>query len=129
MSLGHDAVMTPDDLRRALSAAPGEAVSTCLLALDDPDAVVHADWVHPHHPSTANLLTIYRRRATHVEEIGLPTIGFRDVVERLEQTPHEALRLAGIEGANGYPWCVVFLSPTEPTVVAALAVLGPVPPI
>ena len=118
--------MNPDELRRALTAASGDAVPTCLATMDEPDAVVNT-WPDHRPTPTANLLTIYRRRAAHVEDIGLPTVGFRDAVERLEQTPHETLRLAAVDSASGHPACVVFLSPTEPEVVAALAVLGPVP--
>ena len=97
---------------------------TCLATLDDADSVVNT-WPDHRPTPTANLLTIYRRRAAHVEAIDLPTIGFREAVERLEQTPHETLRLAGIDGAGGRPSCIVFLSPAESEVVAALAVLGP----
>lgn len=117
--------MTPDDLRRALAIASGDAVPTCLATMDEPDAVVNT-WPDHRPTHTANLLTIYRRRAAHVEAIGLPTVGFRDAVQRLEQTPHETLRLAGVDSASGHPACVVFLAPDEPVVVAALAVLGPV---
>ena len=120
--------VTPDDLRHALTSANGEAVASCLAALDEPHATVHADWLDQGPVSRSNLLTIYRRRADHVAAIGLPTLGFREAVQRLEETPHETLRLAGMEGAKGYPWCVVFLAPDEPAVVASLAVLGPLPP-
>lgn len=119
--------MTPDDLRRALTDAHGQAVATCLAALDKPEASVHTDWADMDPVATSNLLTIYRRRAGHVEDIGLPTLGFREAVQRLEETPHTSLRLAGVEGATGYPACVVFLAPDEAAVVAALAVLGPMP--
>ena len=123
--LGDDAVVTPDDLRRALTDAHGQAVATCLAALDEPEASVHADWADRDPVATSNLLTIYRRRAGHVEDIGLSTLGFREAVQRLEETPHTSLRLAGVEGATGYPACVVFLAPDKAAVVAALAVLGP----
>jgi hypothetical protein len=96
--------------------------------MDDPDATVHADWVDEHHVHTSNLLAIYRRRAAHVEAIGLPTLGFRESVERLANTPHETLRIAGVQGPRGYPWCVVFLAPDHIEVVAALAVLGSLSP-
>ena len=65
----------------------------------------------------------YRRRASHVQDSGLPTLGFREAVRRLQETPHTSLRLAGVKGATGYPACVVFLAPDEAAVVAALAVL------
>jgi hypothetical protein len=123
-----DENVTPDDLRHALTSANGEAVAVCLAALAEPDATVHADWSDVGPVPTSNLLTIYRRRADHIEAIGLPTLGFREAAQRLEETPHENLRLAGIEGAKGYPRCVVFLAPDEPAVVASLAVLGPLPP-
>lgn len=123
-----DEGVTPHDLRQALLSAEGEAVASCLAALDEPDALVHTDWLDQGPAHTANLLTIYRRRADHVEAIGLPTLGFREAVQRLEETSHETLRLAGVEGAKGYPWCVLFLAPDEPAVVASLAVLGPLLP-
>ena len=72
-------------------------------------------------------LTIYRRRASHVKGIDLPTLGFRETVQRLEQTTHASLRVAGVIAAGGYPACVIFLAPDDPTVVAVLAVLGPMP--
>jgi hypothetical protein len=78
--------------------------------------------------ATSNLLTIYRRRSGHVEDIGLPTLRFRESVQRLADTNYTSLRLAGLEGATGYPACVVFLAPDEAVVVAALAVLGPMSP-
>ena len=76
--------MTPEDLRRALQAASGDAVPTCLATLDDADSVVNT-WPDHRPTPTANLLTIYRRRAAHVEAIDLPTIGFREAVERLAE--------------------------------------------
>lgn len=110
-----------------LSSASGEAVPTCLAALDQPGTVLDADAILQHSASTADLLTIYRRRADHVEEIGLPTLGFRETVDRLALTPHERLRLVLISGASGHPWCVLFTAPDEPELVAVLAVLGPPP--
>ena len=126
--MGDDVVVTPDDLKRALTDAHGQAVETCLAAFDEPEASVHADWADRGPVATSNLLTIYRRRAGHVEDIGLPTLGFRETVQRLQETPHTSLRLAGVDGATGYPACTVFLAPNEAVVVAALAVLGPMPP-
>ena len=95
--------MTPDELRLSLASAQGEAVSTCRAALDDPEATIHAEWVDEHEAHTSNLVTICRRRASHGDTIGLPTLGFREAVQRLEDTHHETLRLAGVEGPNGYP--------------------------
>jgi len=117
--------VTPDDLRGALLTADGEAIATCRAALDDPSATVRADW--DALASTANLLTIYRRRASHVHEIGLPTLGFEEIVQRLETTPYMGLRLAVVEIEGRHLWCVIFLAPDEPKVVGALAVTGPMP--
>ena len=86
------------------------------------------EWADRDPTPTSRFLTIYRTRADHVEEIELPAVGFRESVQRLEETPHTALRLVGIHGPNGYRHCIVFLAPEEATVVAALAVLGPRPP-
>lgn len=122
--LDDDAHMTPDDLRRALAVANGEAVPTCISVFEDPDATIYADW-DEHRAHTASLLTIYRRRARHVQDIGLPTEGFQETVMRLETTLYGTLRVAVAEGAGGYPWCVVFLAPDHAEVMAALAVLGP----
>lgn len=121
--------MTRDDLRVALEGATGEAVPTCRAVLDEPTAQVDADAILERLASTTNLVTLYRGRASHVEDIGLPTLGFRDVVDRLEATPHEKLRLALITGPSGYPWCVLFLAPDETEVVAAVAVLAPLQPL
>jgi hypothetical protein len=63
-----------------------------------------------------------------VREIGLPTLGFPETVERLEATSYESLTLADVRGHNGYPWCVAFLAPDRTEIVAVVAVLGPVPP-
>jgi len=51
-----------------------------------------------------------------------------DAAQQLTATEHGTVRLIGIEAAGGHPSCVVFLAPDEPTVIASLAVLGPVPP-
>lgn len=107
--------------------ASGEAVPTCLAALEQRDTVVDADEILEHSAATANLLTIYRRRADHVDEIGLPTLGFRESVDRLAATGHDRMRLVLVTGASGYPWCVLFVAPHEADLVAILAVLGPVP--
>ena len=102
---------------------------TCRSAIDDPQATAQLDWTDLGRPLTANLLSIYRTRADHVEAIGLPTLGIRETVQRLGKTRHETLRLASLEGSNGYPRCVIFLAPDEPIVVAAVAVLGPPTPV
>jgi len=102
-------------------------MDVCRATLADDAAVVHADWGA--QVATADLLTIYRRRASHVRDIGLPTLGFDETVERLEATPHATLRLASVEPGRGYPRCVISLAPDQPAVVAALAVTGPMPAI
>lgn len=110
-----------------LRHAEGEAVQTCTALLIDPDFVVRmeGDWERP--AATANLLTIYRRRASHVRTVGLPTLGFDETVHRLESTSYEQLRLVAIEGPERYPWCLLFASPELTEIVAALAVTGPKP--
>jgi hypothetical protein len=123
-----NAVVTPNELRRALTGAQGEAVSTCLAALDELGASDHAYFANDDRVPTSELEAIYRRRASHVEDIALPTLGFREVVQRMAATSHTNLRLAGVEGESGYPKCVVFLAPDEPDVVAVLAVRGRTPP-
>lgn len=102
-------------------------MSTCLATLDDPGAVVRTDWLDDGPVSTPVLLTIYRRRTRHVEDIGLSALGFAETVRRLEETPHEALLLVAIEGPSGHPHCLVLLTPGDLSVVAALAVLAPPP--
>lgn len=102
-------------------------MSTCLAALNEPDASDHSYFANDDPVPTSELVAMYRRRAGHVEDIGLPTLGFREAVQRMAVTPHTALRLAGFEGESGYAKCVVFLAPDEPDVVAVLAVLGPPP--
>lgn len=119
-------MMSRERLRSLLSATQGEAVPTFLSLLDDPDATLHPD-AEGHSNSTANLLTIYRRRAEHVRRIGLPTLGFDETVEKLEATGHESLTLALGTGQGGHPHCVAFLTRDLSEVVAALAVLGPPP--
>src|SRR4051812_42107177 len=99
-----------------------------MSALDGADARV-PDWRGDSLVPTSNLLTIYRRRASHVEGIGLPTLGFRETVDRLEKTTHPMLRVAAVVAGGGYPACVMFIEPEELAVVAALAVLGPMPPV
>jgi len=118
--------MTRDHLRALLSAARGEAVPAFLSLLDDPDAEVH-QYAEEHSNSTANLLTIYRRRAEHVRTIGLPTLGFDETVERLEATTHDRLTPAGGTARGGHPSCVAFIAEDLSEVVAAVAVLGPPP--
>ncbi len=59
--------MTPDDLRTAVAAATGPAASTALDVRDDPGATIHAD--REVQGTTANLLTIYRRRADHASDM------------------------------------------------------------
>jgi hypothetical protein len=123
----HDEAVTRDEVRRMLTRATGEAVPTCLATLDQPNANLDADAIFEHSATTSNLLTIYRRRASHLEDIGLPTLGYPETVGRLAQSQYERLRMVLITGATGHPWCVLFLAPDEPQVVAALAVLGPMP--
>lgn len=99
---------------------------TCLSVLDGADGAA-LDWQGQSLMPTANLVTIYRRRANHVEAIGLPTVGVRETVERLAQTTLDTLRVVGAISQGGYPACVMFIAPQEPVVVAAFAVLGPMP--
>ena len=117
--------VTIEDLQRALTSAHGEAVATCREVLSEPGGHLHVDKTGRHRAYTANLVAIYRRRASEAEDLGLPTLGFPETIERLEATRHDTLRLAVFEGRKGFPWCVVFLAPDGPDVVAALAVLGP----
>jgi len=118
--------VTVEELRTALVRAGGAAVPTCLALLDD--ATTRVDGADRPPTTTAHVATIYRRRASHVARIGLPTLGFDEAAQQLTATEHRTLRLIGIEAAGGHPSCVVFLAPDEPTVIASLAVLGPVPP-
>jgi len=66
-------VMTRDRLRRLLSATDGEAVALFTALLDDSASDIDTD-TELRPVSTAELLTIYRRRAQHVRRIGLPTL-------------------------------------------------------
>jgi hypothetical protein len=117
-------VMTRDRLRRLLSATDGEAVPLFTSLLDDSGSNFDAEAERISN-STANLLTIYRRRAEHARRIGLPTLGFDETVVNLESTRHERLRLALGTGPGGHPSCVAFLADDLSEVVAVLAVLGP----
>jgi hypothetical protein len=122
-----DGCVNREDLLATLRHAEGQAVETFIALLTDPDFVVRieGDWERP--AVTANLLTIYRRRASHVRRVGLPTLGFDETVQRLESTSYEQLRLVAIDGPERYPWCLLFASPELTEIVAALAVTGPKP--
>lgn len=120
----HNVGMERARLRSLLLNAQGEAVPTFLSLLDDPETDVPSD-ADQHSNATANLLTIYRRRAEHVRAIGLPTIGFEETVDRLEATSHERLTVGLGSGQGGHPWCVAFLTEDLSEVIAVLAVLGP----
>lgn len=113
-------------LRNLLSAFPGEAGPTFVAVLDDPGADFDPDAVQRCN-STANLLTIYSHRAEHVRAVGLRVLGFDETVQNLEATSHDSL--VGVLGAaqSGYPSCVAFLTPDLSSVVAAVAVLEPLP--
>jgi hypothetical protein len=78
-----DGCVNREDLLATLRHAEGEAVETCIALLTDPDFVVRieGDWERP--AVTANLLTIYRRRASHVRRVGLPTLGFDETCNGL----------------------------------------------
>ncbi len=117
-------VMTRDRLRCLLSATDGEAVALFTSRLDDSGSNFDAEAERTSN-STANLLTIYRRRTEHVRRIGLPTLVFDETVANLESTRHERLRLALCKGPGGHPSCVAFLADDRSDVVAVLAVLGP----
>ena len=119
-------VMTRDRLRRLLSATDGEAVALFTALLDDSASDIDTD-TELRPVSTAELLTIYRRRAQHVRRIGLPTLGFDETVAKLESTRHERLHLALGTGRGGRPACVAFLADDLSEVVAVLAVLGRAP--
>lgn len=119
-----DPVVDREQLRRILATAEGEAVPTFLAALDDPRTSVHPD-SEKHTNSTANLLTIYGRRADHVRETGLPTLGLDESVARLRTTAYPDLTLGLATAHGGYPWCVAFLAPDLSEVVAAIVVHGP----
>jgi hypothetical protein len=120
--------VTPEALREVLRIAKGEAVATCLAAIDEPGATVRT-WEGEDETPTANLASIYRIRASWVAEKGIPSLGFHETVERLESTHYKALRLAFVQGASGYPTCVVFLVPDAYEVLAVLSVLGPAPSV
>ena len=110
-----------------MSDFQGEGAETFLLVLDDPAGDFHDDGELNPTP-TSNLLTIYRQRAQHVREIGLPTLGFDEAVERIETSPHGKLCLAVASGPGGHPWAVAFLAPDQSEVVAVIAVLDQVTP-
>lgn len=116
--------MDRDRLRTLLLAAQGEAVPIFLSLIEDPRASIHPD-SEQRSNATDNILAIYRRRAEHVRNIGLSTLGFDETVEKLEATAHERLTLALASAEVGYPSCVAFMTQDLSEVVAALAVLGP----
>lgn len=67
--------MTRGELRRALAAASGEAVPTCMATLPDTSASVQPDGdVRP--VPTRQVVGIDMRRARHAEAVGLPALGF-----------------------------------------------------
>jgi len=120
--------MTVDQLRKLLEATTGEAVPTLLSLLEEPGSTVEVASGDAATPTT-QLLTIYRRRAKHVQKVGLPTLGFDEALKKLEVTPHERLTIALAQAKGGHPHCVAFLAEDLSVVVATLAVLAPRPAI
>lgn len=118
--------MEREDLLAALATFTGEAQAVCVETLSD-----ERSNLNPSDDLTrvCDLLTIYRRRASHVRSINLPTIGFDQAVQQIEATAHRHLRLALSEAATGHPRCVLFVAPESVDIVAALAVVGPPPAI
>ena len=116
--------MTRDQLRRLLLTADGEAAPLFTSLLDDSTSTIDVEADHASN-TTANLLTIYRRRAEHVRRSNLPTLGFEETVAALESTSRERLRLVLGTGRDGHPSCVAFLADDLSEVVTVLAVLGP----
>ena len=122
-----DVTVTKSELRQLMLDFRGEAADVLMSVLDEPTCDFRDDGeLTPTH--TSNLLTIYRRRARHVREIGLPTVGFDESVARFETTTHDELRIAVAVGPGGFPWAVAFLTPERTEVVAAIAVLAQMPP-
>ena len=67
----------------------------------------------------ASLVGIYERRARHIEDRGIPTIGFMRGVERLRAVT-DGVR-AGSVHSDDFNF-VFFLEPREPVVLACMAV-------
>jgi len=71
---------------------------------------------------TDHLLVIYRRRATHVQRLGIATDGFDRAVTDIAECGHSGLRLAAVEGRESARHFQVFLAPHADEVVACLSV-------
>ena len=71
---------------------------------------------------TDRLLDIYRRRATHVQRIGIAADGFDQAVTDIAECGYSSLRLAAVEGRESARHFQVFLAPHADEVVACLSV-------
>lgn len=74
----------------------------------------------PGRPTTANLLTIYRRRAAHVVAVGVEHAGFDSAVEDLAASGQQTVRLAPVVDDVAGRHYLLFLAPDTDDVVACL---------
>ena len=104
------------DLLVAALVADTPAENACREAL-----LAGASFLPPADRSVAvsGLVTIYARRARHLAERGIRTIGFDRAVERLRDQDG-AVKLAQVH-SDDFNF-VIFLDPVEPAAVTCLAV-------
>jgi hypothetical protein len=104
------------DLLVAALVANAPAENACRDALR-----AGASFLRPGDRSVAvsSLVTIYERRARHLAEHGIRTIGFDEAVERFRDQDG-AVKLAQVH-SDDFNF-VIFLDPVEPAAVACLAV-------
>ncbi|VXC56225.1 RidA family protein [Nocardioides sp. AX2bis] len=108
--------MDLDRLQTTLRVRPDEASHDCADAIgrgSRPETF-------PGRATTANLLTIYRRRAAHVVAVGLEHAGFDRTVDDLATCGHPELRLAEVTDHTAGRHYVLFVAPETDDVVACL---------
>ena len=109
--------MDRDELIEALQGG-GAASSLCREALLAGAGVVF----HSGLVATADLRTIYRRRAEHLSRLGIEAVDAEDAADKLDRTTHGNLAIARVESPDGRHFFQVFLDPARQHVVACLAV-------
>lgn len=109
--------MDLDRLQAALRGRPDKASHDCADAIGRgarPETF-------PGRATTANLLTIYRRRTAHVVAVGLEHAGFDSAVEDLAASGEQTVRLSEVvdDDVAGRHH-LLFLAPDTDDVVACL---------
>jgi hypothetical protein len=106
-----------EQLLAALSGA-GEAAGLCRRAL-----LTGAELeVFPGVVPTAELRTIYRRRAEHLRRTGIAAIDADEAADRLDRTTHVDLVIGKVDGGPGDHFFQLFFDPAIEHLVACLTV-------